>query len=144
MNETAKPSEQHANLPRTRVLDQGVSGTVAIEAGQCPVRDVLDGLGDTATLLVLLALVDGPRRFGTLQRTVPGLSKRMLTEALEPLERNGLVSRTVRPTTPPAMEYVLTDLGRSAVPPVAALVGWAWDKGPEVMAARQLHNGRNA
>jgi DNA-binding HxlR family transcriptional regulator len=135
MNESTRPSDQ----PTAQVLDAGVSGTVEIEAGQCPVRDVLDEMGDTATLLVLLALGDGPRRFGTLQQGVPGLSQRMLTEALRRLERDGLVSHLERPTTPPGVEYELTDLGRSFVPPVAALVGWAWEKGPEVMAARQRY-----
>ena len=140
MNESIRPSNQ----PTAQVLDAGASETIEIEAGQCPVRDVLDGIGDTATLLVLLALGDGPRRFGPLQQVVPGLSQRMLTEALRRLERDGLVSRLVRPMTPPGVEYALTDLGRSFVPPVAALVGWAWEKSPQVMAARQRYHSRNA
>jgi DNA-binding HxlR family transcriptional regulator len=71
------------------------------EAGPCPMRDVLDQMGDTGTLLVLLALGAGPRRFNTLRRAVPGLLRRTLTVTLQRLERDGLVSRTLRATTPP-------------------------------------------
>lgn len=139
MSETVEPGDAPPDRPKAQALDEGDSGTIEVEAGQCPVRDVLDGMGDTATMLVLLALEDGPRRFGTLQRTVPGLSQRMLTMAVRRLERDGLVSHAAGPLAPSAVEYALTDLGRSFVPAVAALVGWAWDKGPEVMAARQRH-----
>ena len=73
--------------------------TIAAEA--CPIRDVLNRLGDAWSFLVVLRLADGPRRFNELKRRVGGVSQRMLTVTLRSLERDGLVSRKVFPTTPP-------------------------------------------
>lgn len=91
----------------------------------CPVRGVLDRVGDKWTTLVLAALAARPRRFSELHRAVPDISKRMLTQALRDLERDGLAVRRVFPTKPPAVEYSLSALGRSILEPLAALIGWA-------------------
>lgn len=95
------------------------------DAEGCPVRDVLHHLGDKWTTLILLTLAVRPHRFGQLQRAVPDISKRMLTQTLRDLERDGLLSRHVFPTTPPSAEYRLTTLGRSLLDPLAGLVAWA-------------------
>ncbi|MBR7539024.1 helix-turn-helix transcriptional regulator, partial [Mycobacterium tuberculosis] len=78
---------------------------VADSAGRCPMREVLDIVGDSWSLLVIINLQDGPRRFNVLRRMVEGISQRMLTVTLRSLERDGLVSRTVKPTSPPEVTY---------------------------------------
>jgi DNA-binding HxlR family transcriptional regulator len=93
--------------------------------GSCPVRDVLDRVGDTWSLLAIINLQEKPTRFNALKRSIEGISQRMLTVTLRSLERDGLVRRTVRPTTPPEVEYALTDLGQSIAIPIGALGLWA-------------------
>lgn len=107
------------------------------DAERCPVRNILDWLGDKWTTLILVALAGGPRRFGALHRMVPDISKRMLTQTLRLLERDGLVTRHVFPTTPPSVEYRLSALGRSALVPVGALIAWADGNFATIVAARQ-------
>lgn len=95
------------------------------DEASCPVRNVLDRLGDKWTVLTLLALAAGPRRFGELHRIMPDISKRMLTQTLRALERDGLATRHVFPTKPPSVEYRLSTLGQSALTPLAALIDWS-------------------
>jgi DNA-binding HxlR family transcriptional regulator len=92
---------------------------------QCPVRDVLDRIGDKWSTLVLGTLAAGPRRFSAVQRAIPDISKRMLTQTFRDLERDGLIARTVFPTKPPSVEYRLTPLGATILEPLASLVRWA-------------------
>ena len=106
------------------------------DAGACPVRNVLDRIGDKWTLLTLVALAARPHRFSELHRAIPDISKRMLTQTLRELERDGLVEREVFPTKPPSVRYDLAPLGRSVLAPLAALVTWAEDSYPAVRAAR--------
>lgn len=102
----------------------GPDGKIA-DAGNCPVRDVLDRLGDAWSFLVVLRLSEAPHRFNALRRSVAGVSQRMLTVTLRHLERDGLIERRVFPTTPPQVEYRLTELGHSLVGPMAELTRWA-------------------
>jgi len=89
------------------------------------IRDVLSRVGDKWSLLVIRMLHNGPLRFTQLQRSIDGISHRMLTQTLRNLERDGLVSRTSYPEIPPRVEYAATDLGRSLALPVLGLVEWA-------------------
>lgn len=107
------------------------------DAGNCPIRQVLDRIGDKWTSLILFALAEEPRRFGALYRLLPDISKRMLTQTLRGLERDGLVTRHVFPTTPPAVEYRLSPLGHSCLEPLGALAAWADGHFPDIRAARQ-------
>lgn len=95
------------------------------DAAACPVRNVLDRIGDKWTMLILVALAAAPRRFSELHRLIPDISKRMLTQTLRGLERDGLATRHVFPTKPPSVEYRLSPLGQSALTPLSALVEWA-------------------
>lgn len=106
------------------------------ENGSCPMRDVLDRVGDTWSLLVIINLQERPVRFNALRRAIEGISQRMLTVTLRSLERDGLVSRTVRPATPPEVEYALTELGRSIAVPIGALGLWAAQNRDRLRAAR--------
>jgi DNA-binding HxlR family transcriptional regulator len=106
------------------------------ENGSCPMRDVLNRVGDTWSLLAIINLQPAPMRFNALRRSIEGISQRMLTVTLRSLERDGLVSRTVRPTTPPEVEYALTALGRSIAVPIGALGVWAAENRDRLRDAR--------
>jgi len=86
---------------------------------------VLAQVGDKWTILVVGVLSSNPSRFNALQRSIPGISHRMLTLTLRGLERDGLVRRTVFAEIPPRVEYELTVLGQSLTQPLSQLAGWA-------------------
>lgn len=100
------------------------------------VSDVLGRVGDKWSVLIITMLGDGPRRFNELKRMVNGVSQRMLTLSLRGLERDGLITRTVTPSTPPRVDYELTGLGRSLLGTVSALSAWALDNRGEIQKAR--------
>ena len=89
------------------------------------IGDVLARIGDKWSVLVVSKLGDGTKRFNELRREIGGISQRMLTLTLRGLERDGLVARTIMPTSPPGVEYDLTALGRDLLQPVSALSAWA-------------------
>ncbi|MDK4717559.1 helix-turn-helix domain-containing protein [Rhizobium sp. CNPSo 4039] len=89
------------------------------------VREILDLVGDKWSLYIIATLKDGPVRFNELRRRIDGISQRMLTITLRGLERDGLVKRTLFPTIPPRVDYELTEVGRTLLGPVMALVMWA-------------------
>lgn len=103
----------------------------------CPVRDVLDRVGDKWSSLILKSLIAGPQRFGALRREIPDISQRMLTETLRHLQRDGFLSRTVFPTTPPAVEYALTPLGRSLQDTLGHLAAWSAAHHDAIRSARR-------
>jgi DNA-binding HxlR family transcriptional regulator len=103
----------------------------------CPIRDVLNRIGDAWSVLVILRLGDGPTRFNALKRAVGGISQRMLTVTLRSLERDGLVTRTVFPTNPPQVEYALSPLGASLARPIGALADWAVANRPTIAENRR-------
>ena len=91
----------------------------------CPIRDVLDRIGDQWSLLVLQALAARLMRFGEINRAIGDISKQMLSRTLKRLEQDGFVKRTLFAEIPPRVEYELTELGRSFLAPLEALVAWA-------------------
>jgi DNA-binding HxlR family transcriptional regulator len=100
------------------------------------VSEVLERIGDKWSVLVVVTLGDGPKRFNELRRAIASISQRMLTLTLRGLERDGLVTRTVFPTIPPRVDYALTDLGRSLLSPVGALGTWARQNHARIVKAR--------
>ncbi len=99
-------------------------------------RDVLARVGDKWSMLVVVLLGDGPRRFNELKRMIDGISQRMLSLTLKGLERDGLVRRTVTPSIPPRVDYELTALGVSLWGPVEELGRWARAHSGAMRAAR--------
>ncbi|MET8852057.1 helix-turn-helix domain-containing protein [Amycolatopsis sp. NPDC004625] len=91
---------------------------------QSPSRALLDLLASKWSALAIGALEAGPLRFGELRRRLPGVSPKVLTQALRRLQEHGIVERVVYPAVPLHVEYSLTDLGESAAVPLAALRGW--------------------
>jgi len=110
----------------------------------CPVRDVLDRIGDKWTTLIVMILAEGGQRFGALRRAVPDISQRMLSQSLKDLQRDGLVSRRVFPTQPPGVEYRLTELGRSLTAPLSQLIDWADANHAAIHAARREYDVETA
>jgi DNA-binding HxlR family transcriptional regulator len=106
----------------------------------CPVRDVLDRVGDKWSALIVFSLASGPLRFGALRREITDISQRMLTEKLRNLQRDGMVERHVFPTTPPAVEYQLTDLGQSLSNALKQLSEWASKNHASIRSARLLYD----
>jgi DNA-binding HxlR family transcriptional regulator len=109
---------------------------------RCPVRNILDRLGDKWTTLVLVALAERPHRFSELRRALPDISKRMLTQTLRELERDGFITRRVFPTKPPSVEYALAARGQSVLTPLANLIAWSEAHFEEILAARQAFDAR--
>jgi len=114
----------------------------------CPaVREILNRVGDKWSVLVIVLLADGPKRFSELRRAIEGISQRMLTLTLRGLERDGLVTRTLYPTIPPRVDYELTRLGRTLLGPVQTLAAWAVKHRVEIQEARarqDLNDARQA
>jgi DNA-binding HxlR family transcriptional regulator len=108
----------------------------------CPIREILERVGDKWSLQVIFHLGDGPQRFTGLKRSIDGISQRMLTVTLRGLERDGIVSRTMYPVIPPRVEYELTPLGETLRDAASALVSWADAHLAEVDAARAAYDAR--
>jgi DNA-binding HxlR family transcriptional regulator len=108
----------------------------AFDGTRCPVRGVLDSLGDKWTTLIVCLLSLRAQRFSEIGRAIPDISKRMLTQTLRDLERDGLVARRVYPTKPPSVDYRLTPLGLSLLEPLTGLIAWAEQTQSAIARAR--------
>lgn len=107
----------------------------------CPIRDVLSGLGDKWTMLILVTLkANGTMRFSDIQKTIGDISQRMLTVTLRSLETDGLIVRKVYAEVPPRVEYELTETGRSLMPHIESLVGWALEHMDDILHRRNIKN----
>ncbi len=119
-----------------RLLGNGkLSG--GFDADCLATREVLNRVGDKWSVLTIVMLGEGTKRFNEMKRAIEGISQRMLTSTLRGLERDGLVKRTVYPTNPPQVEYALTKLGKTLLQPVSVLALWAQGHRAEVMRARE-------
>ncbi|WP_319421718.1 winged helix-turn-helix transcriptional regulator [Pleurocapsa sp. FMAR1] len=98
----------------------------------CPVRQLINIVGDKWTLPVLYVLKQDTKRYSELQREIPGISKKMLTQTLRRLESNNIVKRKVYPVIPPKTEYNLTIFGKKLIEPIEVLADWAWDHQKEL------------
>ncbi|MFE6969043.1 winged helix-turn-helix transcriptional regulator [Isoptericola sp. NPDC057653] len=108
------------------------------------IRAVLDRVADKWSLLVIATLDGGSLRFTELQRSVSGISQRMLTRTLRGLERDGLVRRTVHAEVPPRVEYDLTATGRTLIGPAVTLAEWAVEHNPEIERHHAEYDRRHA
>ncbi|MFF7158527.1 winged helix-turn-helix transcriptional regulator [Streptomyces sp. NPDC008139] len=111
---------------------------------RCPTRQLLDRIGTKWTSMAVKTLAEqapGEVRFAELRRRIPGISQKMLSATLQSLVRDGLVTRRVEPTVPPAVHYRLTDLGLSLERPLAALRDWAETHMPEIDRNNRLADG---
>ena len=106
------------------------------DPANCPVRTILDHVAAKWTTLILMELQIAPRRFNALGRALPDISKRMLTQSLRDLERDGMVIRQVFDTKPPSVEYSLSELGQSFLDPMERMIAWAMTRQDDIARAR--------
>lgn len=111
---------------------------------RCPVEFTIDVLGGKWKPLILYYLLDGTHRFGELQRRLPHVTRRMLTQHLRELERDGIVHRQVYPQVPPMVEYSLTEMGRSLKPVLLTMLDWGGRYNAEVERHRERFSVVNA
>ena len=110
----------------------------------CSVREVIDRISGKWSVGIIVAAAHGPIRFTELERTIEGVSRRMLTLTLRNLERDGLLIRTVYPTVPPKVEYSLTAMAQELYESLAALTGWAERHRADIRRARADYDARAA
>jgi DNA-binding HxlR family transcriptional regulator len=146
--------------PFWQVARQGTRAKPEYDAflADCPSRQLLDRISDKWVALILAALGrDGPRpgtncadseprpmRYSQLSRRLAGVSQKMLTQTLRSLERDGLITRTVRPTVPVTVTYQLTGLGLSLHHVMCSVKEWAETHMDEVLANREQYDTRIA
>jgi DNA-binding HxlR family transcriptional regulator len=109
------------------------------------VRELLTKVGDKWSIFLILSLARLPgrrARFSEIERSIPGISQRMLTLTLRNLERDGVVTRELFPEVPPRVEYELTPLGRSLLKPMQGLVDWVATNWEKVKEARGRFDAR--
>ena len=130
----------------TEVTDQAAAAEAQGPCGgdHCGIKEVLERLGDKWSLLVLVELHSGPRRFNELQRAIPGISQRMLTVSTRNLLRDGMISRKVFPTTPPQVEYALAPLGDSLAVHIRGIADWARTNNAYIEQCRAEFDARNS
>ncbi len=117
-----------------------VTAVTKEEVDNCPIRQVLSQVFGKWQMLIVLALEDGPLRFGELKRTVGDITQRVLTENLRKLERDGYLSRTVDPGPPVAVSYALTKLGEDWIDHLKPVVIWAAKNHPEIAENRAAYD----
>lgn len=99
----------------------------------CPIRDLLGQIGDKWSVLTLLELHKNEvMRFSELSKAIPDVSQKMLTVTLRALEGHNLVTRKIYPEVPPRVEYRLTDVGKTLMPHIEALIAWAMNHKTDV------------
>lgn len=96
-------------------------------------------IGAKWTAKIITCLEAGPRRFSELQVPLRDITPKVLTESLQALERDGMITRTAYPEIPARVEYALTPLGRTLFEPMAAQCAWTREHLPELLAAREAH-----
>ena len=102
-----------------------VQPEISVLDESCPARQALNLVASKWNVLIIYALADGPSRFNQLQRTIGGITQKMLTQSLRQLEQDGILSRTVFSTLPVQVEYELTSLGKTLIDPLNVLCNWA-------------------
>ncbi|WP_144108199.1 winged helix-turn-helix transcriptional regulator [Paraburkholderia sp. BCC1886] len=107
-------------------------------------RPVLEQIANKWSVLILTVLCSEPSRFNAIKRRLDPITHKALTEALRRLERNGLVHRRVIASSPVAVEYSITTLGRSLQDPFVALVSWAATHGGSIEKAQAMFDERKA
>ena len=121
-----------------KLIDIGEGRT--LDTVNCPVRQVLDRIGDKWSTLIILILGDsGVMRFNEIGGAIGDISQKMLTATLRNLEADGLVSRKMYQEIPPRVEYELTELGHSLVPLIQQLEVWASEHFPTIKRNRNRY-----
>ncbi|MCU6763545.1 Uncharacterized HTH-type transcriptional regulator yybR [uncultured Roseburia sp.] len=97
------------------------------ELPACPVATTVQMIGSKWKLLIMRNLLARPWRFNELQKSLEGISQKVLTDSLRSMESDGIVIRTVYAEVPPRVEYSLSELGESMRPIISAMEAWGKD-----------------
>ena len=98
------------------------------ELPECPVATTVQLIGNKWKLLIIRNLVfNEKQRFGDFIKSIPAISKKVLTDNLRALEDDGLVEREVFAEVPPRVEYTLSPIGKSLKPILDAMLEWGTD-----------------
>lgn len=108
----------------------------------CPSRTSLAKIANKWTAMIIIALSNGPVRFGGVRDAVDGISGKVLADTLRDLERDGIVERRAYDEMPPRVEYELTTLGQTLREPLSALGRWAEQHIEDVLSARESYDNR--
>ncbi len=126
-------------MPRTSPKDVD-----AVYFADCAARSFFDQVANKWAVMILTILAERPTRFNAFMRRLEGITHKALTQALRRLERNGLIARKVLATSPVAVEYSITDLGRTLQVPFAAVYDWAIDHLHQIEEAQQNYDARQS
>src|SRR5690606_18647972 len=107
----------------------------------CAARSFFDQVANKWSVMILSVLSEKPTRFNEIRRRLEGVTHKALTQALRRLERNGLIARHVLATSPVAVEYSLTELGRTLQIPLGAVYDWAIHHLRDIEQAREAYDG---
>ncbi len=91
---------------------------------ECPVKKTIEIIGGKWKPAILYLIQNEITRFGEMHKSLPGISKRMLTAHLRELEADGIINRKVFAEVPPKVIYSLTDLGKTVIPVLIAMANW--------------------
>ena len=94
------------------------------ELPDCPVATTVSLIGSKWKLLILRNLLERPWRFNELQKSLDGISQKVLTDSLRSMESDGIITRTVYPEVPPRVEYALSELGESMRSIINSMESW--------------------
>ncbi|WP_027993464.1 winged helix-turn-helix transcriptional regulator [Sinorhizobium meliloti] len=108
----------------------------------CAARSFFDQVANKWSVMILTILTERPTRFNALMHRLEGITHKALTQALRRLERNGLIARRVMATSPVAVEYSITDLGRTLQVPFGAVYGWAIHHLDDIEEAQRRYDAR--
>ncbi len=112
----------------------------AVFFADCAARSFFDQVANKWSVMILTILEEKPTRFNEFMRRLEGVTHKALTQALRRLERNGLIRRRVIATSPVAVEYSITELGRTLQVPLEAVYAWAIEHLPQIEEAREQYD----
>ncbi len=115
--------------------------TKKLDYEYCKAAPVLEWIGNKWALVVLMKISENePVRFNELYRNIPSIQEKVLSQVLRQLTVDGVICRTLFPVVPPRVEYSISELGRSLLPHVEALMNWGQENFVQIMTNRKLNN----
>ncbi|APA87753.1 helix-turn-helix transcriptional regulator [Paraburkholderia sprentiae WSM5005] len=116
----------------------------AVFFADCAARSFFDQVANKWSVMILTLLSEEPARFNEMRRRLEGITHKALTQALRRLERNGLIAREVINSSPVAVEYSITELGRTLQVPFRAVYDWSIRHLDEIEQARETYDRKQA
>jgi len=115
------------------MLEKPIIEKIYNDACDCPITAAIHVVGGKWKPIIIWLLMSGPRRFGALHKTIPGIALKVLSRHLKELEADGIITRKVYAEVPPRVEYTLTEKGRSLNDAMQLLADWGREYGVGVV-----------